>query len=265
MFEGRPAFVRMTLAAAAGVSCLAAVACGSSTTSSGGAASSASSTTSSGGAAPSASSTADPLAGLTAAQVLAKTVADAKASSSLTLKGTLAQSSQSYTVNLAIKPGQGCTGTIGEGSKGSFKLIVIGKTIYVNPDDAFWKANGGAEANAAIALVNGRYLKVSAGDSSMGSVADLCDVSQLLTPDSSPSKVTKGAVTTLGGTRVLPLKDSDGSVAYVTDTSKPQLVELTAPKGSSAGTGMVTVTTGAPVTLTPPPASQVIDGSKLGL
>jgi hypothetical protein len=252
MFEGRPAFVRMTLVAAVGVSCLAAVACGSSTTSSG-------------GAAPSASSTADPLTGLTAVQVQTKTVADAKASSSLTLKGSLAQSGQSYAVNLAIKPSQGCTGTIGEGSKGSFKLIVIGKTIYLNPDDTFWKANGGADAAAAIALINGRYLKVSSSDSSMASLADLCDVSQLFSSDDPSGKATKGAVTTLGGTRVLPLKDSDGSVAYVTDTSKPQLVELTAPKGSSVGTGKVTVTTGAPVTLTPPPASQVIDGSKLGM
>src|SRR5947209_19591417 len=160
MFEGRPVFVRMTLVAAAGVSCLAAVACGSSTTSSASAGASA---------AASASSTADPLAALTAAQVLAKTVADAKASSSLTLKGSMVQSTQSITVDLAIKPSQGCTGTIGEGSHGSFKLIMIGKTIYMNPDDAFWKANAGAEANAAIVLVNGRYLKISTSDSSMAS------------------------------------------------------------------------------------------------
>ena len=255
MFEGRPAFVRLTLVAAAGVSCLAAVACGSSTTSGAGAG---------GSAAPSASSTVDALAGLTVAQVEAKTVADAKASSTLTLKGSLVQSGQAISVDLGIKPGQGCSGTIGEGAKGSFKMIVIGKTIYMDPDDAFWKANAGAEANAAIALVNGRYLKVS-GDSSSASLGDICDVSTIFSTDGKPDKVTKGAVTTLGGTRVLQLKNSDGSVAYVTDTSKPQLVEIAAPKGDKNGTGAVTVTTGAPVTLTPPPASQVIDGSKLGM
>jgi hypothetical protein len=251
MFEGRPGFVRMTLVAAAGVSCLAAAACGS--------------TTSSAGTAPSASSTADPLASLTAAKVQAETITDAEASSSLTIKGSLTQSKQSYTVDLAIKPGHGCTGTIGEGSKGSFKLIVIGKTIYLNPDDNFWKANAGADAAAAIALVNGRYLEVSASDASMASVASLCNVSQLFSADGSSETVTKGAVTTLGGTRVLPIKSSDGSTGYVTDTSKPELVELSAPKGASAGTGMITVTTGTPVTLTAPPASQVIDGSKLGI
>ncbi len=55
------------------------------------------------------------------------------------------------------------------------------------------------------------------------------------------------------------------TLAYVTDASKPELVELSAPKGSTGGTGMATVTLKAPATLTAPPASQVIDGSKLGL
>ena len=251
MFRGRPRFVRTTLVAAAGVSCLAIAACGSSGSASA-------------GAAPSASSTVDPLAGLSAAKVLAETVADAKVASSLTMKGTITQSGQSLTVNLAIKPGHGCTGTIGMGSKGNLKLIVIGKTAYLNPDDTFWKANSGANAATVIALVGGRYLKAPTSDSNMTAFADLCDVSQILAPDSSSGPVTRGAVTTLAGTRVLPLKDSE-SVAYVTDTSKPELVQLSAPKGAKNGSGLVTVTMNVPVTLTAPPASQVIDGSKLGM
>ena len=251
MFRGRPRFVRTTLVAAAGVSCLAIAACGSN--SSAGA-----------GAAPSASSTVDPLAGLSAAKVLAETVADAKVASSLTMKGTITQSGQSLTVNLAIKPGHGCTGTIGMGSKGNLKLIVIGKTAYLNPDDTFWKANSGANAATVIALVGGRYLQAPTSDSNMTAFAGLCDVSQILAPDSSSGPVTRGAVTTLAGTRVLPLKDSE-SVAYVTDTSKPELVQLSAPKGSKNGSGLVTVTMNVPGTLTAPPASQVIDGSKLGM
>lgn len=113
--------------------------------------------------------------------------------------------------------------------------------------------------------MNGRYLEVPTSDASMGSVATLCDVSQLLTSNGSAGTATKGAVTTLGGIRVLPLNSSDGSVAYVTDTSKPEPVEATAPKGSKAGSGKVTFSVDAPVTLTAPPASQVIDGSKLGM
>jgi hypothetical protein len=258
MFQGGRGFIRVTLAAGAGLSCLALAACG------GSASSAASGSVASGTNAASATSTADPLAGLSAAKVQAETVADAKAASSLTLKGSLTQSGQGYTVDLGIKPGHGCAGTIGEGAKGSFKIIEIGKTVYINPDDTFWKTYAGASAGASIALVGGRYLKGSTSDNGMASMASLCDVSQMFSTIGTASGVTKGAVTTLNGVRVLPLNSSTG-IAYVTDTSKPDLIELTAPGGSKNGSGLITVTTNSPVTLTAPPASQVVDGSKLGM
>jgi hypothetical protein len=249
MFEGRPVFVRITLVAAAGVSCLAAVACGSSTTSSG-------------GAAPSATSTADPLAGLTADQVAAKVIATAKAAPSLTLNGSMTDSGATETIKFAIKPGQGCTGTAGTADKGSFKLTEIGDTTYLKPDKQFWETSAGSSASAVIALIDGRYIKLSPGDKSMQSLVSICDVSQMFSTDGKKDKLTRGKVTTLDGTRVLQLNDTtDGSMGYVTDTGEPQLVQFTGPKGS----GKITVTYGAPVTLTPPPSSQVLDGAKIGL
>jgi hypothetical protein len=239
------------LVAVAGVGCLAIAACGSNSSASA-------------GPAPSASSTVDPLAGLSAAKVQAKTIADAEAASSLTMKGSIAQSGQGLTVNLAIKPGHGCTGTIGLGAKGNLKLIMINKTVYLNPDNTFWKVNAGADAATVIALVDGRYIEAPASDSNVTAWAQLCDVSQLFSSNGATSGPVKEAVTTLNGTRVLPLKGSNG-MAYVSDTSKPELVELSAPKGSKNGSGLVTVRMDVPVTLTAPPASQVIDGSKLGM
>lgn len=248
MFQRRRAFVRMA-SVAAGASCLALAACSSAASS------------------PGASGAADPLASMSAAQVAAEVTANAKAASSLTLAGSMTQADGTEeTASLAIKPSQGCTGTIGTMGKGSFKLTKIGSTIYLNPDKQFWESNGGAAASTIINLVNGKYIKISSTDKNMGSVADLCDVAQMFSTDGKQDTLTKGKVTTLNGTRVLPLNDtSEGSVSYVTDTSKPQLVEITSPKGAKDGSGKITVTYGAPVTLTAPPASQVIDGSKLGL
>jgi hypothetical protein len=250
---------------AVGASCLALAAC-SSAASSGG---TTSSTGASGatGAAPSATSTADPLASLSATKVAAEVMADAKAASSLTLAGSITQTDGTgETVNLAIKPGQGCTGTIATMGKGSFKLTKIGDTIYLDPDKQFWEANGGAAASTIINLVNGKYIKISSTDKTMGSVADLCDVSQMFSTNGKQDALAKGKVTTLNGTQVLPLNDTaEGSVSYVTDASKPQLVAITSPKGAKNGSGKITVTYDAPVTLTAPPASQVLDGSKLGI
>src|ERR1700733_5204679 len=116
MFHRRPGLAGLAALALAGASCLA-------VTGGGGPAASLS-------AAPAASA-ADPLANLTGNQVETQAFANLKAASSMTLVGTVTQSGTSYTVNLGIKPGHGCAGTIAMGSQGSFKLILIGKVVYL--------------------------------------------------------------------------------------------------------------------------------------
>lgn len=251
MFQVQPGVVRMASVAAVAASCLGAAACGSSGSS---------------GAAASPSSTPNPLASLTAAQVRQKAVADAEAAPSLTMNGTVAESGQTYTIDLGIKHSQGCEGTVGVGTEGSVKIIVIGQTVYVNPDKQFWTSNAGSNASAVNALINGRYIRTTMSDKNVAGISAMCSVSQLLNQNSGTTgtgTVTKGPVTTLNGTRVLELKVSDGSTEYVTDTSKPEFVEATAPKGTKGGSGKVVVGIDAPVTLTAPPASQVLDGSEI--
>ena len=262
MLPDRPSLVRMAVVAAAGLSCLTVAACGASTNSNNSGATG-TSTASSASTAAGASSMADPLANLSGTEVATKAIANTRAASSVKMTGTLTESGVTYDLNLGIKQGHRCSGTIGERGKGSFKLIVIGKTVYFNPDDLFWKTFAGPAASAAIALVNGRYIQSSTSKSELASFASMCDISQLLGP-ATATKVTKGPVTTLGGTRVLRLTDSEGAAMYVTDTSEPVVVELTKTNGG-AGTGKVDFAVGAPVTVTAPPTSQVIDGSKIGL
>lgn len=263
MFQSRPGVARMAALAVAGAGCLTLAACGNSASSAaaGGAASAAGST----GSSASATSTTDPLASLTAAEIGDKVVADAKAASSVTLAGTVTSSGQAITVHLAVKSSQGCTGTMSVAGMGSFKLVIIGTTVYMKPDNQFWKSSAGAEASTVIALVNGRWIKTTTSSKTMGSMAGLCDMSQMFKTNGSPDHLTKGKVTTLNGTRVLAINDTKQGVAYVTDTSTPELVEISAPAGSANGSGKLSVTYNAPVTLTAPPTSQVIDGSQLGI
>ena len=218
MFQGRPGLVRVAAVAAASAWCLAAVACRSGSS--------------------------DPLANVSAKTVATQAIANTKAASSLMIVGNIAQSGTTYSINLGIKGSQGCTGTIGEGSKGSVKLTTIGKTVYMEPDNTFWKANVGSEASMATALLDGKYLKFTTADSGMSAITTMCDVSKLFDSQTTPASVAKEKVTTLGGVQVLPLKDSsDGSVAYVTDTSKPEIVEITGARELlELGSGMASKT-----------------------
>jgi len=206
----------------------------------------------------------DPLAGLTGQAVAVKATADAAAARSLVMNGTVSQSGASYALDLGIKRGQGCSGTVGISGKGTVKLTVVGTTVYLNPDKKFWTAVGGANASAVIGLLDGRYIKVPPDDPSASSFTALCDISTLIGSGGQPGTVTREPLTALNGRRVIPLKVSDGSTDYVTDTSAPQLFEAVAPKGAQEA-GRLTFSFGAPVTVAAPPASQVIDGAQLGL
>jgi hypothetical protein len=243
--------------AAASVTCLAVTACGSTGSGAGGA------TTAGGAHGPAPATTAaDPLAGLTGDQVVAKAVAELKAVPGFTMAGTVTDSSGTYNVNLSYKKGSGCQGTVAQPGKGSFAMVVIGTTAWVKPDDAFWKANAGRQADAAIALLAGRYLKGSTSNANVASLTNLCDVNSLARSLTEATGVVKGPVTVMGGQRVLPLTDkAKGGTLYVTDASPPRILQLSNSKAGDSGKLTFSYT---PVTLTPPPASQAVDGSKLG-
>lgn len=202
--------------------------------------------------------------------ILARAYANLKAASSLTMTSTLNDASQGYPVDdvdLGLRPGQGCAGTVDYGPKGSIKLVVVDGTVYYDPDTTFWDANTGADAQAAMNLFNGKYIEVPESDSNGKPIAALCDISSDIGSLQPAGSVTVGKVTTLDGVRVLPLTDSNGAVVYVSDTGKLQIVQLTDPQQAGSGQpfGTLTFKVGAPVTLTPPPPSQVFDGSTVGL
>lgn len=248
MSPGRPGLMRWPAVAAACLSCLTAAACGGLTAAT---------------LRPFPQSTVDPLATLTAAAVVREATADAEAAPSLTMGGTLADAGVRIGITLRFKRGRGCVGTVAYPGKGRVELIVVGRSVYLKADARFWTANAGAKASLIMTLLNGRYLEVSASDKSMADLARVCSLPTILNPGPATVTYAKEAVTTLDGTRVLPLRLSDGSTEYVTDTPVPEFVRATGPKAGAGGD--LSVSVGAPVTVTAPPASQVINEDELGL
>lgn len=210
--------------------------------------------------------------------MITQAFANMKAASTLTMSGSGADTGQVYSVDLGFKANQGCAGTVGYGSKGSVKIIVIGSTVYFKPDDTFWQTNAGAQASAVINLVNGRYIGGSSSNSDLKNIAAICGIYQSIGPSNpiagiaTAAKVapaggiTVGQVTTIDGIKVLPINDAGGGVIYVTDTGKLEVVEISQAKAGSGGTyGTFKFKIGVPVTLTAPPAGEVLDGAAVGL
>ena len=208
------------------------------------------------------SGSSDPLAGMTSKQIAQQAVTGTEAQSSVRIAGTGSDSGQTFSIDLTLVKGKGCQGTISEGNVGSFKLVYDLSTVWVLPDSKFYQASG--VPAAAQTVLDGKYLKVKAtSGNGIGSLAQICNVSNLLnqfTKDASPTA--KGVNTTVAGQPAVKITDNTGTgFAYVTDTAPPKLLQVTKP---GTGGGTITFTYGTATSITPPPASQVIDGSKYG-
>lgn len=235
--------------------CLSAAGCGSSAPSAG--------TTSSNGAASGTSTAAsqpDPLAGLTGKQIASKAINGLKSAPSFTLTGTGPYDGKTATMSIGVKA-NGCTMSMDMGSQGSMTMIMIGNTMWMKADAAFWKSAAGSQSGGADAesMFAGKYLKIPGGSSSgLSPAAGTCNRNEMTSPSSSiplSADVVKGALTTVNGQRVYPLTDkSEDGTAYVTDTSAPRIIKIVSTKpGDSA---QFTVAYGGPAAVTAPPASE---------
>jgi hypothetical protein len=206
----------------------------------------------------------DPLAGDTSVWILHHASTDTEAAFDVHLTGSGEDSGHTMTFDLSIAGSDGCTGKVTESGTGSFQLIFDGSTVWVKPDDEFWRVASGVTDPAQLAAVEGKYLTATAGGSGLGAVASLCQLTAALKgltsiPDDTPGE-TRGPVTRINGQRELKVSDTkDSSYAYVTDTAQPRLLQVveTGSDGGELSFGYP----GTPVAITPPPASEIITGS----
>ena len=209
----------------------------------------------------SASASAD-LTSLSASAILAKTHAFVLAAPTMHLVGAGGDATTSLSIDLSYS-GQNASGSIVV-NKAPLSVITYGAVTYFKVSDAFWKAQAGAQAPQVIAAIKGRWIKTTAADKSFASLAAFATrkgiVDSVLTPTGT---VSKGKTSSIKGTSVIALNDSDtsgGAGALFVSTSDARPVQVSDTDGKNAlGFDYGTVTI-APV----PPASEVIDASALG-
>jgi hypothetical protein len=165
--------------------------------------------------------------------------------------------------NLTLVRGQGCAGTLSMSNAQTFRLIYLGKTAWIKPSDAFYTGMG--VNKAALALLAGKYIKVKSTDSLVANISNLCTLRGLLgTVGPTSGRSFAAVTTTYQGQPVIKLtQPGRAGYAYISDTARPMLLVVTEP-GASGGSIAFT-NYNATVTITPPPATQTIDGSQFGL
>ncbi|HWX88000.1 MAG TPA: hypothetical protein VNX67_07490 [Solirubrobacteraceae bacterium] len=159
-----------------------------------------------------------------AEQIVGESKAAADAASAVHVSGSLRSASVPVTLNLNLVAGKGAQGEISQNGA-SFKLILVGDTVYISGSPAFYRSLGGS---AAAQLFKGKWLKASATSGEFASFKQLADMRRLIdTTLAVHGTLVKGATTTVNGQRVIAVADStkDGTL-YVATTGKPYPLQL---------------------------------------
>ena len=236
---------------------LAVAACGSSTTTGSGAPAGTTPT----GAAPAAATTSaapedNGVSALSAEQILTKAKTALGAANAVHIKGTGVDDDGTVKIDMRYGP---------DGAVGSFivsgqrlDLRRVGEVVYIKGDASFWTTF----ANASVAkLLGGKYVKTSLTDDDLGDLAAATDLSasvdDFLEPDGT---ISKGGPTTIAGQPAIGLvsKDKTDGTLYVATTGRPYPLSVEGGGNSVTFTGY-----GEALTVTAPPAAEVVDQSVL--
>ncbi|MFD9884834.1 hypothetical protein ACFWZT_25595 [Streptomyces alboflavus] len=193
----------------------------------------------------------------------------------LTDKGRDVDKDDPAAMDLALDRDGNCTGTLAFGADGGrAELVKQGDKVWMKPDQAFWRTQvPGGQGDAAAELFKDRYIHGTTKDPMLKGLSEVCDLKELQEnvsddagSDDDPKDLKKGAVTTVDGTRVIPLtgKDDDGkeTTLYVAAEGKPYLVRATE-KGDGADQTTTLTDYDKPVPTKTPSAKDSVDISKL--
>jgi len=206
------------------------------------------------------------LTGPAASALATRAFANTQAASSVQVTGQSLKSgsgNQAVSFDITLVNSVGCAGTISLSKVQTFKIVETDGDVWLLPNPAFYSS---LHLNkAAVALVQGKYIRVKSTDSQISSVAKICSFSGLF--GSLPKVTGTGYVATPGAYRgiaayQLTQAGSAGS-AFISAAAKPLLLEISDP--SSNGGAIAFTNYDAVTTITPPTDAESIDGSQLGV
>jgi hypothetical protein len=163
-------------------------------------------------------------------------------------------------MDLQLVKDKGCTGTIATSGKGSFRMTLLGRNLWIKPDHVFW-AGVGAHGSK-LAEVEGKYIATTISSKAFGSFTTLCDAKAMAAAFAEASGLTRGAVSNVDGQSVVAVQDPTQGTAYITDAAAPHLVRLV--KEGADGGQIDFLDYNKPVVITAPHATLTVPGSKFG-
>jgi hypothetical protein len=187
-------------------------------------------------------------------QALAKATAAYLAASSVHVKGTIVDDGTSIALDLRQTRRGDSTGTITmDGAK--IKVLTVGKTAYISGDRKFWTDAAGADAYD---LFKGTWVKTKLSGADFAQFALFTDRKRFADGVLPTDGLRADRREDVRGAPAFRFEDATDAGYYVSLTAEPVPVRFAGEDGGSK-IALDFLDYGAPVELTPPPASKVVE------
>jgi hypothetical protein len=158
--------------------------------------------------------------------------ADMGALTSVKVAGELTTGGQHIILDLQVDADGDCAGSIGVGG-GAAQLLGVGGSIWMRPNEAFWRSFARGSADELLAIVGDKWVALPAEEASFRQFCDLDELfDQLLADDGSTYH--KGGIDTVKGDDVVKIVEDSGngtSTGYVLVDDPHYLVRIEKTEG----------------------------------
>ncbi|MET9496410.1 hypothetical protein [Streptomyces sp. NPDC006552] len=198
---------------------------------------------------------------LAPAAIQSRTVKAAQGAQTVHLAGTVVSGGRTYKLDMRLR-GDGGSGSVTSGAS-TFRLLRVGEHLYLKAGADFWThsddAGNGPGDGAAAQKLDGKYVKVPAGDPAYKRLSTFTDKDVLLDGLLTlHGALKKGDHGTSGGTRTIQLTGDEGAGGTLDVSLEGTAYPVRLERAGGAGTLRLT-DWGHDFTLTEPKSTETVD------
>jgi len=198
---------------------------------------------------------------LSAQEIFDQAKSGADAATSVRVQGRLISEGQQVSIDMRVTQGQSARGVITMGGN-TIELVRSGLDVYVKGSDGFYESIG---IRAMPRQLQGKYLKVQAGNGEFASLTGLTDIRQIFDLFRPARPLTKGKKRKINGLRAIGLveKGDGGRTLFVALQGQVLPVRITTRTEAGGSESIDFLEYNQPFTIAVPPKASVVDINQL--
>jgi len=176
------------------------------------------------------------VATLSPKEVADKAFAYLKTVDRFNIKGTGSSGSESFAMDYSFTKQNSAGSITYQGAE--IELRSVDDIVYFRPSEDFWRKQAGAQAQAVLRMLGGKWIKATSADKDFEEITSLVEREKFLASfiEDSKGEPKVGAAKTINGVECLALEDTDGTATLYVAKADARPIQIVSENAKQGGT-----------------------------